>query len=102
MFLKLLRGGIWFTTLTVAGRINFCWKKKRPFKKIFQLPFNYGKRDDKKSSFFSLSESHAGRLLSCVFVCDPNSFLMRVGADAAGMSEEKEVEREVFILNFGE
>lgn len=27
---------------------------------------------------------------------------MRVGADAAGMSEEKEVEREVFILNFGE
>lgn len=64
-------------------------------------------KDDKKSSFFSLSESHAGRLLSCVFVCDPNSFLMRVrywgeGADAAGMSEEKEVEHEVFILNFGE
>lgn len=84
------------------AELIFVEKKKRPFKKIFQLPFNYGKRDDKKSSFFSLSESHAGRLLSCVFVCDPNSFLMRVGADAAGMSEEKEVEREVFILNFGE
>lgn len=72
---------------------------------IFQPPLSYGKRDDKRSSFFSFAESHAGRLLSCVFVCDPNSFLRRarswwVGADAAGMREETEVEQEVFILNF--
>lgn len=44
-------------------------------------------------------QNHAGCFLSCVFVCDPNSFLVRarywgVEADAAGMSEEKGVECE--------
>lgn len=88
------------------AELIFVEKKKGYLKKYFNLP-SAMEKDDKKNSFFSLWESHAGRLLSCVFVCDPNSFLMRVrywgvGADAAGMSEEKEVEHEVFILNFGE
>lgn len=91
MFLKLLRGGARFTAITVAGRVNFCWKKDHCV--VFQPPFNYRKRDDEKSSFF-FPESHAGLLLSCVCVCDPNSFLtenevLGHGADSAGRSEEE-------------
>ena len=66
MFLKLLRGGVWFTTLSCGCRINFCWKKKRkgPFCSISASPQLWQKRRQEKVS--SLPESPAGPLLSCV------------------------------------
>lgn len=97
MFLKLLRTGVWFTTLPVAAELIFVGKKKeRGHFVLFQPPLNYGKRDDKKKSL--LFQRVLLGSFSPVCVCDPISFLMRarywgVGSDIVGGSGEVGAEK---------
>ena len=68
MFLKLLRTGVWFTTLPVAAELIFVGKKKKgAIVFYFNLPSTMAKEMTRKSLFSSRESCWAPSLL-CVSV----------------------------------